>query len=47
MSQHDADTTMQLSVSLQDDRDVFEDDLGLANEVAVPSMWGIPLKYIS
>lgn len=36
---------------LSNDRDDDDDDLGLANSVpvvqSVPSLWGIPLKYIS
>jgi hypothetical protein len=47
MSQHDATKALQLNVSLKGDREEFEEDLALADENTIPSLWGLPLKYVS
>jgi hypothetical protein len=46
MSQQDSNT-IQLNVSLKGDSNAFDEELGVANELAVPTMWGMPLKYVS
>lgn len=36
---------LQLNLNLKQDHE--HEELGVSGETAVPSLWGVPLKYIS